>query len=109
MSWRGPALILVLVAALYVVARPWLLETFGAATLVLVVVGASMIVSIAVAWWQARNRHYTCPACAHVFGASMLRNLTSQNWFGRLRTRCPSCGERSWCDTASDRADPAEK
>jgi disulfide bond formation protein DsbB len=108
MSWRGPALILVLVAALYVIARPWLLETFGAATLVLVVFGAGMVVSITVAWWQARNRLYTCPACAHVFGVSMLRNLASQNWFGRLHAHCPSCGEQSWCDLVSDGAEPAE-
>jgi hypothetical protein len=106
MSWRGPALMLLLVAALYVAARPGLVDAVGGVNLAVGVVAAAAMVSLAVAWWQARTRRYACPTCAHVFGVSMARNLTGQNWSGRLHTRCPSCGERNWCDMAlGERAD----
>ena len=106
MSWRGPALMLLLVATLYVTERPWLIDAFGALNLAVAAAAAATIVSLAVAWWQARTRRYTCPACAHLFGVSISRNLTGQNWLGRLHTSCPSCGERNWCDVApGQRAD----
>jgi hypothetical protein len=101
MSWRAPVLMLVLIAALYLAARPWLLDSLGAANIAIGVVLAAVFLSLIVAWWQARRRQYTCPCCAHVFGVSMLRNLASQNWFGRLHTICPSCDKYEWCDIAS--------
>ena len=106
MSWRGPALMLLLVAALYVAARPRLVDAVGGVTLAVGVVAAAAMVSLVVAWWQARTRRYACPACAHRFGVSMTGNLTGQNWSGRLHARCPSCGERNWCDVVpGERAD----
>jgi hypothetical protein len=93
---------LVLVAALYVAVRPWLIDTFGVPSIVVLVLVTGTVVSLVLAWWQSRNRRYTCPACAHVFPVTMLRNLASQNWFGRLHTRCPSCDKLSWCDIATD-------
>lgn len=101
-SWRAPALMLLLIAGLYVAARPWLIDSLGGPRLAALVVGVSLFVGVAIAWWQARTRRYECPACQHVFGRSMLRHLASQNWFGRLRTHCPSCGEHSWCDYVQD-------
>ncbi len=97
-SWRAPTFMLVLVAGLYIAARPWLIESVGAHRLVMIVVGISLFVGLAVAWWQARTRRYECPACQHVFAVSMFRNLASQDWFGHLRARCPSCETQSWCD-----------
>lgn len=102
MSWRAPALMLVLVAALYVAVRPRLIDTVGIANIVLLVIAVGTVVSLVIAWWQSRNRRYACPACAHVFPVSMLRNLANQNWFGRLHTRCPACDKQSWCDIAAE-------
>ena len=91
---------LLLVAALYVTARPWLIDAVGGLNLAVTVVVVATILSLVVAWWQARSRRYSCPSCAHEFGVSMGRNLASQNWLGRLHADCPSCGERNWCDVA---------
>ncbi|HJP30151.1 MAG TPA: hypothetical protein QGF95_06320 [Candidatus Latescibacteria bacterium] len=105
MSWRGPALMLILVSTLYIAARPWLIDTVGGPNLALGIVAASVVLSLAVAGWQARTRRYACPACAHEFGVTLVRNLVSQNWFGRLHTQCPACGEKAWCDVAPDGQD----
>ena len=93
---------LVLITALYVAVRPWLIDSVGIPALVLFVLVTGTVVSVAIAWWQARNRRYICPACTHVFPVSVRRNLASQNWFGRLHARCPSCDRQSWCDIAPD-------
>lgn len=98
-SWRGPTLMLLLVAALYVAVRPWLIDAVGPQLLVAAVCGGAVVVGVTIAWWQARTRRYICPACSHTFTVSMLRNLLSQNWFGRLRATCPSCKTRSWCES----------
>jgi hypothetical protein len=102
MSWRAVTLLLVLVTALYVAARPWLIDIVGVPNLMLLVIATGVVVSLVASWWQAHNRRYVCPACAHVFSVSMLRNLVSQNWFGRLHCRCPACDEQAWCDIATD-------
>ena len=98
MSWRAPTLMLLLVASLYAVVCPWIVDTFGTQAFAAGLVGASLLLGLLVAAWQSRSRQHVCPHCQHVFSVSTWGNLTGQNWFGRLRTRCPSCGETDWCD-----------
>ncbi|MCY3735291.1 MAG: hypothetical protein OXG13_02745 [Gemmatimonadaceae bacterium] len=96
-SWRAPAVMLLFVAGLYLLARPWLIERFGLVTCVIVVLAACLVAGIGAAAWQARRRRYACPGCEHLFGASTMRHLLSQDWFGRVRCRCPSCGRVHRC------------
>lgn len=88
---------LLFVAGLYVLARPWLIERFGLVTSGIVVLAACLAAGIGAAAWQARRRRYACPDCEHLFGTSTMRHLLSQDWFGRVRCRCPSCGRVHRC------------
>ena len=90
---------LVLVAGLYVGVRPWLLDHVGPAGLAVAVVGGCTGLGLAVATWQSRRRRYLCPACGARFAVSLWHHLIGQNWFGRLRTRCPACGQKHWCES----------
>lgn len=101
-SWRTSAVILLCVAAIYVVVRPWWIESFGPVAYALTVVGAAAVIGVGVAIWHAHRRRYACGHCGHTFAVTALRHLLSQNWFGRLRTRCPSCTEVGWCEVAAD-------
>ena len=96
-SWRAPAVMLLFIAGLYLFARPWLIERFGLVTCLIIVLAACLAAGIGAAAWQARRRRYTCPGCGHLFGASTARHLLGQDWFGRLRCRCPSCGQVEGC------------
>lgn len=96
-SWRAPAVMLLFVAGLYALARPWLLQSLGLAASLVLVLAAGLLAGLAAAVWQARRRRYACPDCEHLFGASTMRHLLSQDWFGRVRCRCPSCGRVHRC------------
>lgn len=96
-SWRAPAVVLLCVAGLYVVARPWLFESLGLVACLILVLAAGLLAGIGAAAWQARRRRYACPDCEHLFGASTMRHLLGQDWFGRVRCRCPSCGRVHRC------------
>ena len=96
-SWRAPAVMLLFVAGLYLFARPWLIERFGLITCLIVVLAACLAAGLCAAAWQAHRRRYACPACGHHFSASTAHHLRNQDWFGRLRCRCPSCGQVETC------------
>ena len=96
-SWRAPAVILLCVAGLYAVARPWLIESLGLAACLIIVLVAGLLAGLGAAGWQAHRRRYACPGCGHLFSASTVRHLLSQDWFGGLRCRCPSCGQVEGC------------
>lgn len=102
MSWRGPALMVLCVAALYVLIRPWLVDLLGPVAYVVIVIVIGALVGVGVAWWQSHRQRYLCPQCGHSFSVSLVRHLVGQNWFGRLRTRCPSCTRTEWCDPVAD-------
>lgn len=108
LSWRGPAVILLCVCGLYVGVRPWLLTAFGPAVVVAAVLAAVAGVGVAVAFWHSLRYRYLCPVCGCTFAASTVRNLAGQNWFGRLRTRCPACGQTHWCEPVRAAAPTAD-
>ena len=96
-SWRAPAVMLLFIAGLYLFARPWLIERLGLVTCLIIVLAGCLAAGLGTAAWQAHRRRYACPDCGHLFSASTGRHLRSQDWFGRLRCRCPSCGQVGSC------------
>lgn len=95
---------LLCVAGLYALARPWLVDDLGWATSLVLALAAGLAAGLAAAAWQSRRRRYTCPDCEHLFGASTMRHLLSQDWFGRVRCRCPACGRVHRCQPAGEGA-----
>ena len=106
MSWRGPAFSVILIGFVYWGVRPLFV---AALTLELYLVGlivCSFLTGVATAWWQASNADYACENCAHIFDVSVPRHLIGQDWFGRVRTQCPSCEQIILC-TPSPRESPS--
>ena len=97
MSWRGPALSVVLIGVVYWGVRPLLVERVGPQVYIAGLLLLSLAIGVGAAWWQARRHRYSCSHCEHTFEVTTMRHLIGQNWFGGLRTRCPSCDQTTWC------------
>ena len=85
--------------------------------LTLVVIAATAIMLIPVAWpvgfvvwlaifvsgslfllvrWHANNTAYRCPACDHEFEISVLTDFASRQAPDRKHLKCPQCGKSDW-------------
>lgn len=93
MAWRGPFLSILLIGVVYRGVRPQMAMSIGLELYWALFIGLSIAAGIAAAFWHARRHQYTCDQCGHTFEASAGRHLLAQDWFGRLRTACPSCGQ----------------
>ena len=88
---------MVLIGVVYWGVRPQFVERIGPQAYIAGLIVLSFVIGSATAWWQARRHHYACGNCGHTFDVTLARHLIGQNWFGGVRTRCPSGEQKHWC------------